>query len=116
MHTIILEKLNFHSYHGVFEEETKIGGKFEVNLVIKTDFTEAADFDELSGTVDYSKVYEIVKTEMAVPSKLIEHVGGRIHKKLRDTFSEIEFISLKICKLNPPILGEIGAVCIVIEG
>lgn len=116
MHTIILEKLQFHAQHGVFEEETKIGGKFEVNLIIKTDFTGAADFDELEETVDYSKVYEIVKSEMAIPSKLIEHVGGRIHKKLKDTFAEIEFISLKVCKLNPPISGEIGAVCIVIEG
>ncbi len=115
MNKVILEELFFHAYHGVFEEEKKIGGKFEVNLEITTDFTEAMRKDQLEGTVDYSKAYEIIAGEMKIPSQLIEHVGYRIVEKLKRTFNEIEHIVLKISKLNPPISGEIGKVSIVIE-
>ena len=111
----MLESLSFHAYHGVFEEERQIGGKFEVNLEIRTDFTEGMRSDTLEGTIDYSKAYEIVAEEMKKTSKLIEHVGHRIVDRLKKSSPRIEGITLKISKLNPPISGEIGKVSIVIE-
>lgn len=115
MHKVILEELFFHAYHGVFDEENKIGGKFEVNIEITTDFTSGMEKDDLNGTIDYSKAYQIIAEEMEKPSKLIEHLGHRIASRLKSDFKEIKKTRLKISKLNPPISGEIGKVSIVIE-
>jgi dihydroneopterin aldolase len=57
MHKVLLENMLFHARHGVFEEETIIGGSFEVSLELETDFSKGMNSDELNGTVDYSKVY-----------------------------------------------------------
>ena len=115
MHKILLENLIFHAYHGVFEEEQTIGGKFEINIELDTDFSESMETDALEGTIDYSKVYDLIAQEMDKKSKLIEYLGKRIVDVLYTNFKEIKFIRLKISKLNPPVSGEIGRVSIVIE-
>lgn len=115
MHKVLLEHMVFHARHGVFEEESIIGGKFEVNLELTTDFTKSMNTDELDGTIDYSKVYEIVSEEIKIPSALLEHVAKRIINRIKTNFQTVETILLKISKLNPPISGEIGKVSIIIE-
>lgn len=115
MHKVLIENAIFHAYHGVFEEETIVGGKFELNIELQTDFSHSAKTDELSGTIDYSAVYRMVEKEMMIPSKLIEHVGQRIVDVLYANFNSIQFIRLKISKLNPPIKATIEKVSIVIE-
>ena len=46
-------------------------------------------------------------TEMAVPSKLLEHAGGRIVEKLFQQFPTIEEIELRLSKRNPPMGADI---------
>ena len=46
----------------------------------------AMQTDDVADTVSYADVYEAVKAEMKVPSKLLEHVGGRIVKRLFGDF------------------------------
>lgn len=115
MHKILLENMLFHAKHGVFEEETIIGGSFEVNVEMETDFSQSMQKDELEGTIDYSRVYELIDKEMNAPSKLLEHLGKRILDVLYENFTSIHYVRLKISKLNPPINGEIERVSIVIE-
>ncbi|MEQ8625027.1 MAG: dihydroneopterin aldolase [Vicingaceae bacterium] len=115
MHKVLLENMMFHAKHGVFEEETTIGGSFEVNLEMETDFSKAMETDQLEGTIDYSRVYELIEQEMNVPSKLLEHLAKRILDVLYENFTTIQYIRLKISKMNPPINGEVERVSIVIE-
>ena len=115
MHKIHLENCVFYAYHGFYKEETKIGGRFRIDLTLTTDFNRGKSNDDLQGTVDYSKVYQTIKQEMGIPSQLLEHVGGRIVKALFAQFSGIKEINLKLCKLNPPIKGEIAGVSIEIQ-
>ncbi len=115
MHKILLENMVFHAKHGFFEEENIIGGKFELNLELETDFNRGLSEDDLSGTVDYSAIYDLVANEMKQPSKLLEHLGGRIIDGIYKNFPSVQFIKLKISKLSPPISGEIEKVSIVIE-
>lgn len=42
--------------------------------------------DNLEATLNYAEVYEVVKTEMGVPSRLLEHVAGRIRSGLLENF------------------------------
>ena len=115
MHKILLENMVFHAKHGYFEEENIIGGKFELNLELETNFDQGLKEDDLGGTVDYSKVYDLVAEEMKIPAKLLEHLGGRIVSGIYKNFPSVQFVRLKISKLSPPISGEVGRVSILIE-
>ncbi len=101
--SIILSKLRFFAYHGVMEQENKVGHYFVVSLKINCDFTNALTSDKVYDTINYGLVYEIVKTEMEVPSKLMEHLAGRIIKGLFNSFEIISHIYIRIIKENPPI-------------
>ena len=61
MGQLVLENMEFYAHHGHFDEEQTIGGRFTVDLVIDTDFSKAAETDNLEDAVDYSLVYEMVK-------------------------------------------------------
>ncbi len=115
MGKIIFDGLEFYGHHGLYEQEQKIGGKYIVDLELELDFSMASTSDNIEGTIDYTKIYELVKDEMAKSSKLIEHVGGRIVSMLFVTFKQIESIRLKLTKVKPPIKGDIRSVSILIE-
>ncbi len=115
MHTINLRGIKLFAYHGCLEEEALIGGNYIVNVQIKFDFTNAAISDNLKDTLDYCAIYEIVKHEMAVRSKLIEHVAERITSRIKNEYPNITGISVEVVKLNPPIHGQVDEVSVVIE-
>lgn len=115
MHKILLENIIFYAHHGVHEEETIMGGNFEINLEVETDFSKAATSDDIEGTVNYVALYKLIEEEVKIPSKLLEHLGGRIIQRLKKEFPNLHKTTLKISKLNPPIAGEIEKVSILIE-
>lgn len=104
---IILENIEVHACHGVFKQENITGNTFMVNVKIKTDLSRAAETDNLNDTINYGMVFDIIKEEMSIPSKLIEHVAGRIIRRLRNDFDSIMQIELKISKKNPPVNGQV---------
>lgn len=112
---IQLENAKFYAFHGYYEEEQKVGGSFVVNLSVGTDFNLASEKDNLADTIDYVSLYEIVKLEMAISSKLLENVGQRIISSIKNKHTSIKEIKLKITKLSPPISGDIEGVSILIE-
>ena len=106
---IHLENIRLYAYHGVNPQEQRVGAFFEVSLQIGTDFRKAIESDDLSLTVSYADVYDKVKEEMGKPSHLLEHVAGRIAKRLYDEFPGIGSITLRINKENPPMGGQCGS-------
>ena len=108
--------LRFYSYHGCMEQESKIGGNYQVDVVITADLTPSANSDELGDTVDYCTVQKIVEREMAIPSKLIEHVGKRIVESLKSELSLALEVKVKVTKFSPPIDGNCASVAVVMKG
>ncbi len=104
---ILLENLRFYAYHGVASQETIVGNEYTISLRLKTDITHAMDSDEVTDTVNYAEIYQSVKSEMGVPSKLLEHVAGRIIRRLFKDFPTVERIELKLYKRNPPMGADI---------
>lgn len=100
---IYLRNVRFHAFHGVLPQEGIVGNDYLVNLVLDYDFSSAMQTDELLGTLNYAEVYQKVREEMAVPSKLLEHVAGRIAHRLFSDFPEIQKLQLSITKVNPPM-------------
>lgn len=104
---IVIKGLKLYAFHGVMEQERTVGSYFIIDVEVTTDFSFAMKTDELCGTISYADIFETIKQEMAVPSKLIEHVGGRIVKAIIDKFQNVSAVRLKILKENPPM----GADC-----
>lgn len=102
---VSLEGLEFHAHHGIYNYERESGGKFEVDIAVETDFSLAAQTDDLSGTVDYEVLYAIVKEEMAKPSHLIETVAEKIVNAVLAQLTAVLVVELRISKMNPPIGG-----------
>lgn len=100
---IYLRNVCFHAFHGVLPQEGIVGNDYLVNLVLDYDFSSAMKTDDLQGTLNYAEVYQKVREEMAVPSKLLEHVAGRIAHRLFSDFPEIQKLQLSITKVNPPM-------------
>jgi len=106
---IILKEIRCYAYHGVAPQETLIGNEYIIDLKLKVNVGKAARTDEVTDTVNYAEVYQVIKEEMAVPSKLLEHVGGRMAQKLFDRFPCAEEIELRISKRNPPMGADIAS-------
>ena len=115
MNKILVEGIKLYAYHGCMEEEGKIGGNYIVDVTMETDFSEAAATDDLTKTIDYVIVYNIVKKQMAIRSMLIEHVGKRIITELKKELRGLIKVDLKIIKLNPPMNGNVERVSIIIS-
>lgn len=108
--TIAVEGILVYAYHGCLEEESRIGQEYRVDVYMEVDFSQAAKSDELSETVDYCQVYEIVKQEMQIRSKLIEQVAWRIHENLRKEIPLIQSLRVRVTKFNPPMNGNVERV------
>lgn len=107
--TIFLKDIRCYAYHGVAPQENLIGNEYVIDLKLKVDISKAAQTDEVTDTVNYAEVHNVIKTEMAIPSKLLEHAGGRIVQKLFETFPDIEEVELRLSKRNPPMGADIDA-------
>jgi dihydroneopterin aldolase len=96
-------------------EEALIGGDYVVNILLYGDFSKAAATDNLEDTVDYVDVFKIVKKEMGIRSKLIEHVAKRIAEHLKNSFPSVTSLSVEVIKKNPPMGGEVDEVSVIAE-
>jgi dihydroneopterin aldolase len=115
MGTIKLQNIRTFSFHGCLEEEGRIGSDYRVDLEIKTDLRKSSVTDDLKDTVDYVLLNKIVEEEMAIRSKLLEHVSHRIITRIFGEIPSVSRILLGVSKLNPPIGGDVEAVTIEME-
>ena len=99
----------------MYPHERSSGNKFEVDVIVETEFGNAAFQDDLSGTINYEDVYALVKNEMEKPSKLLERVGHSIAEQILKTFPDAIAVQISISKFNPPIGGVCKKASVVIN-
>lgn len=105
--TIFISNLRLHAFHGVLPQERRVGGMFSVTLRVHYNITRAMETDDVDTTVSYAHLCQLVTTEMAQPSQLLEHVAGRIAKRVLAEHPEVTAVDIRLTKLNPPM----GADC-----
>lgn len=105
--SIYIKNVRFHAYHGVLPQEHSVGNDYVVNLEVEYDFSNAMQTDDLAHTINYAELYQLIKEEMAIPSRLVEHVAGRIGNRIFSTYPAAHELTLTITKENPPF----GADC-----
>lgn len=116
MGRVALEGMEFYARHGYYEEERVIGNKYSVDVTLELDFTEAASSDRLEGTVNYERVYEIIRDVMSIDANLLEHLAGKMIRALKQNFQQVKGIEVKISKYNPPIKGLCHKATVTLQG
>ena len=108
---IRIKKAVFYGYHGVTSAEQSVGGKFEADVDIYTDFSEAAKKDNLNKTIDYYEVYSFMNN-LAVKEKyyLIEALATKIADELLKKYERIIKVCVRLRKNNPPMHGVVDCV------
>lgn len=110
MGRIDVENIRLYAYHGCLEEEGKIGTDYRVDISVWADLTIPAQSDSLADTVDYVVINRIATEEMAIRSKLLEHVAQRILNRLMAEVEGVNKAKVKVSKLMPPINGDVESV------
>ena len=116
MGKIILKDIKVYAFHGCMEEEELIGSDYIVNLEVETDMHQPANSDLLEDAVDYVLLNGIVKEEMLIRSRLLEHIAQRIIDRILKQFPMVKNVEVKVAKQNPPIGGDVREVCVCIKG
>lgn len=112
MGIITLKNIKVYAYHGCLVEEKKIGSEYRVDVKVYADLTKSAHSDHLSDTVDYVHLNLIVKEEMGIRSKLLEHVAERILNRILEEIKIVTEVIVEVSKINPPIGGNVEMVTI----
>jgi dihydroneopterin aldolase len=115
MHKIQLDNIRVYTNHGCLHEEELIGSEYRVDLEVTANLSKSARTDELSDTVDYVSLNAIIVEEMAVRSKLLEHVAQRILNRILKEELLVQQAEVKVAKINPPIGGDVQSVVIIMS-
>jgi dihydroneopterin aldolase len=112
MGIIKVQNIRVYAYHGCLIEEEKIGSDYRVDIKVKADLSKSTKTDSLSDTVDYVHLNKIVKEEMTIRAKLLEHVADRILDRVLDEISMVKVVDVSVSKINPPIGGNVEKVTV----
>ncbi|MQR93981.1 dihydroneopterin aldolase [Fictibacillus phosphorivorans] len=115
MDKMYVNGMRFYGYHGVFNEEQKLGQRFNVDVVLSMDLSQAGLTDELDHTVNYGEVYAVVKEIVeGEPVKLLESLAEAISASILSKFMLVDEVMVKVIKPDPPIPGHYESVAVEI--
>lgn len=102
---IILSGMVFYGYHGVTEDEQRLGQRFVVDLELETDLRAAGQRDDITQAVNYAAVYEAARDVLEGESRrLIEAVAEEVAARvLRE--HPVRAVRVRVAKPSPPIPG-----------
>jgi len=107
--------MQFHAFHGVFEQEQKVGNTYFIDLKIGADFSKACETDQIEDTINYASVFHEIQEEMKKPCNLIEYLAENISKRIKTKFKTCQSLEIKLTKQNPPIQGQLESVSIILS-
>jgi 7,8-dihydroneopterin aldolase/epimerase/oxygenase len=115
MDKIFVNQMEFYGYHGVFPEETKLGQRFVVDLMVLVDLKKAGQTDELEYSVNYGELFQVCKEIVeGKPYKLVEAVAEKIAETVLGKFTLVSQVTIKVIKPDPPIPGHYQSVAVEI--
>ena len=115
MGLITVEGMRVFGYHGHLPEEAVLGGHFIVNVWVEADTTVVEKTDDLNDTVDYVKIIDIVKEQMAIRADMIEVPARRIVDAILP-LHKVQKVKVEVEKIQPPIDATFDKISVTIEG
>jgi dihydroneopterin aldolase len=105
MDIIRLTNIVFYAHHGYYEAERELGQRFEMDIEVDCDLTQAAASDELKNTIDYRHIYSIAKDAFEnYKFKLLETVAERIAEQILDSHP-VSSVIIRVRKPHVPLKG-----------
>ncbi len=113
---ILVHRIAVFAYHGVLEEEARLGQRFMISLDCRLNLSEAGASDDVARTVSYADLTEIA-VEIATKRRfaLIEALAEAISGAILDRFALIETVSVRVDKPGAPVAAVLDGVSVVIE-
>ena len=115
MALITVEGIRLYAYHGHLPEEAELGGHFIVNVWVTADTSEVEKTDDLNHTVDYVRIIELVKEQMAIRSNMIEHPAKRIVDAILP-LHKVQKVKVEVEKIQPSIDAAFDKISVTTEG
>lgn len=113
--TIRLTGVQAHGYHGVLQQEQAEGQTFIVDVEMTVDIVAAATHDEVSYTVNYAEVADIVQRILTgQPCELIETVAVRIAEAVLEEQPLVADVSVTVHKPEAPIPADFADVAVIV--
>jgi len=107
---VSLENIRLYGYHGASANERELGQRFEIDVEITADLSEAVAADSMAKTVNYELVYRTVESEVVNEKyHLLETIADKIARDLLKQFGAEEVL-VRIRKPSVPIAGSIDHV------
>lgn len=102
---LTIAKAAYYSYHGVKPEEQKLGGKYEVDLDLWYDATNAIINDDVKFALNYEEALFCVSEVISGVESyhLIETICNEILNMLMESFPLLEKATVCVRKLNAPL-------------
>ena len=101
----------FYAYHGVGNDEQRIGGKFEVDVDMHCDFSKAISTDKLRATVDYEAVYAVIQRTITQKKySLLEALANALATTIMADFPIVNEVAVRVRKPHPPVKGVVDFV------
>lgn len=102
---IHVKGLRLQGYHGVLEQETRVGNTFVYDVSITFDWVDAAIIDDVERTINYADIVAIIRSVNNRPVRLIETVAYGIYRAIAETYPYIVAGHVRVSKAKPPIAG-----------
>ncbi len=114
MDRIYLKGMRFYAFHGVGEQERKVGNTFLVDLIVEGDFSKACQSDQLTDTINYAALYDTVSKVMQAPCNLLEYVAENICQAIKKDFPQLSRVEITLTKQNPPLVGQMESASVIL--
>lgn len=116
MDKICIRRLEVFAFHGVYEEENRLGQKFYISAEMYLDTRKAGITDDLQASVNYGEVCQVMSRIMqSAKWQLIETAAERIAEYLLLKYPLIQKVVLEIEKPAAPIPYSLETVLVQIE-
>lgn len=104
MDEIRIENLEVYAYHGVYEQENRMGQPFFVNMVLYGSLREAGKTDALEKSTNYGEVCHFVNQWMKAHTvKLIETVAEELARGILQKFPLVDSLDIEVRKPEAPV-------------
>ena len=111
MVSIKLKQLRFFAHHGLYEEERKVSNEFMVDLEVFFE-SPAPVITKMSETINYIKLYELVKKHMLQTTDLLETLATSITEDIHASYKQVRKVSINVAKKYPPVINFSGNVAV----
>jgi 7,8-dihydroneopterin aldolase/epimerase/oxygenase len=103
---ILLQGMVFAGRHGTLAAERELGQPFVVDVELHCDLRAAGESDDLSRTVDYSRVYSLARAIVeGPPLQLTEAVAERVAAAVLADYTLVEAVRVRVAKPHVRLEG-----------